>query len=161
MSKDNATVTIGVDEYEMLKAKAEAYDCIDEPPYNPQLDVSVFMRKMRQYVGPAAHVPPPHVVSLRTRLILSEAMETCEALWDGDLPKVIDGLNDLNYVSYGTGVAIGVDLRPFWHEVHRSNMQKDPDVQDVHGKVIKPAGFIPPDIEGILDQLHAGWRNRG
>jgi predicted HAD superfamily Cof-like phosphohydrolase len=41
-------------------------------------------------------------------------------------------------------------------EVHKSNMSKfDANSGPIHrqdGKVLKPASFIPPNIEGILNQ---------
>lgn len=120
-----------------------------------QSQVAAFMRKMRQYIGEKPHIPPSDVVSLRARLIQSEANELAEALWAGDLTEIIDGCCDLVYVTVGTAESCGFDMTPFFDEVQRSNMAKDPDCKDEHGKVIKPAGWKPPAIKDMLDDCNA------
>jgi predicted HAD superfamily Cof-like phosphohydrolase len=91
-----------------------------------------------------------------------------------DMAEVADGLADLCYVAIGTAVAYGIPLDQVFEEVHRSNMAKAikcPDCFDaVHariecqtckdtgyvvtyrsdGKVLKPEGWTPPDIKGVL-----------
>ncbi|MGH2350376.1 MAG: hypothetical protein ACRDI2_07765 [Chloroflexota bacterium] len=94
---------------------------------------------------------------LRERLIQEEADEFAAAVRDGDVPEMIDALCDLLYVTYGAAVDLGVDLEPFFEEVHRANMAKVGGYRRVDGKWMKPAGWNPPDITRILAERY-GWR---
>ncbi len=76
------------------------------------------------------------------------------------LPAFIDALGDLDYVIEGARLAFGVDGAPIADAIHESNMFKvGPDgkvIKNELGKVIKPVGWTPPDIEGEL--LKQGWK---
>ena len=116
---------------------------------------------------------------LRAKLILEEAVETVAAMgydvnasfripdeqsyeasrWVDffgtrvcaeDIVEVVDGLADLIYVALGTAVSFGVDLGPIFDEVHRTNMAKDGGATRDDGKILKPDGWVGPDIAGIL-----------
>lgn len=80
-----------------------------------------------------------------------------------DVAKTIDALCDLLYVVLGSAVSLGVDLLPFFRLVHDSNMAKlGPDGKPIRrsdGKVLKPEGWTPPDIEGYLDAFYPDWRS--
>lgn len=89
-------------------------------------------------------------LALRKRLVLEEAQEFADACDAGDLVEAIDALCDLLYVTFGSAVAFGVDLDPFFEEVHRSNMAKLTAGKDPGGKQLKPDGWEPPDIAGVL-----------
>jgi predicted HAD superfamily Cof-like phosphohydrolase len=76
--------------------------------------------------------------------------------WDvsePDLVEVIDGLCDTIVVCYGTAESIGIDLEPFMDEVMRTNMAKVGGPVNEHGKRLKPPGWQPPNIAGILARL--------
>jgi predicted HAD superfamily Cof-like phosphohydrolase len=48
-------------------------------------------------------------------------------------------------------------LNEVFEEVHRSNMAKLVDgkpLKRADGKVIKPEGWTPPDIEGVIKKQH-------
>jgi predicted HAD superfamily Cof-like phosphohydrolase len=120
---------------------------------------------------------------LRAKLIAEEAMETVAAVgvngfveiqqpsadspddhWiiipsrpKTDLAEAIDGLCDLIFVCLGAAVTWGIDLEPFWQEVVRSNMAKVGGPVREDGKRLKPEGWTPPDIEGILEEQLAAW----
>lgn len=87
---------------------------------------------------------------LRAELIREEAQETVSAIDSGDLVEAIDGLCDLLCVVYGAAAEFGVDLAPFWDEVHRTNMAKVGGPVRADGKRLKPPGWRPPDIAGVL-----------
>lgn len=70
------------------------------------------------------------------------------------LPKSADALIDLLYVTIGSLLAMGIDLWPLWAEVQRCNMAKLGGPV-INGKLCKPEGFKPPDIEALL--LDQGW----
>lgn len=107
---------------------------------------------------------------LRADLILEEAAETAEAITGRrvlvsfavsepakrprSLAQAIDGLCDLLAVIYGAAVTFGIDLAPFWAEVHGTNMAKAGGPKREDGKQLKPEGWRPPDIAGLLEELH-------
>lgn len=81
-----------------------------------------------------------------------ELDETLQAMCRDDLPAIADGLADLIYVALGTAIAYGIDLRPVWSAVHAANMAKIGGPTREDGKVLKPEGWQPPDIKGILER---------
>ena len=99
-------------------------------------------------------IPDDSVQTLRLRLIDEETREFAEASTGGDLPAAIKELCDLLYVVLGTATACGVDIEPFFDEVHRSNMCKlwadGTTHRDPYGKVLKPPSYSPANIEGLL-----------
>lgn len=127
---------------------------------------------------------------LRAKLIMEEACETIAAMgfeveasiwypldeYDGDLllnveydakqdiDGAIDGLCDLLYVTYGTAVAWGVRIDPFFDEVHRANMTKLAGEKREDGKQLKPEGWVPPRIKELREaQQHEdeAWARAG
>lgn len=110
--------------------------------------------------------PTPEVATLaeyrgelRASLMREELREFVEA-WCGPQPpwpeivisrppdwvEMVDALCDLLYVTYGTAVEMGVDLRPFFAEVHRTNMAKLGGPVRADGKVLKPLGWVGPQV---------------
>lgn len=71
-----------------------------------------------------------------------------------DRVEQIDALIDILYVTYGMATEMGVDLEPFFDEVHASNMRKVGGPIDERGKRLKPPGWTPPDIEGVYRRLY-------
>lgn len=51
---------------------------------------------------------------------------------------------------------LGVDLRPFFREVHRTNMHKLTGPIRPDGKKLKPAGWKPPRIKAMYYRLQDG-----
>ncbi len=127
------------------------------------------------------HASPPAdegsaLAFLRARLLLEETRETVEALVKEDRVAFADGLADLIYVAIGAALAYGIPLEEVWSEVQRSNMGKfvkcgDCDngwissgscpkcagnglvvIRDSGGKVKKPDGWTPPNIEQFFKE---------
>lgn len=115
-----------------------------------QLQVQQFHRAMDM---PVESTPAIRRPSLRAELIREEAKETVSAIEAGDLVEAIDGLCDLLYVIYGAAAEFGVDLEPFFDEVHRSNMAKVGGPVRADGKRLKPEGWEPPRIAWMLRQI--------
>jgi predicted HAD superfamily Cof-like phosphohydrolase len=113
-----------------------------------QQDVAEFHRVVCEIEDETT--PAIRRAELRSALIDEEAEETVRAIRQGDLVGAIDGMCDLLCVVYGTALEFGIDLAPFWDEVHRSNMAKAGGPVRDDGKRLKPAGWTPPDIEGVL-----------
>lgn len=72
-----------------------------------------------------------------------------------DLPELADAMADLDYVVEGTRIAFGIDGDPIAEEVHRANMTKLGGPRRDDGKILKPDGWTPPDIDGVLKSQ--GW----
>lgn len=87
---------------------------------------------------------------LRVSLIKEEQEEFEEAVEYRDPAAMIDALCDILYVTYGAANELGVDLEPFFKEVHRSNMEKQGGLLREDGKILKPEGWVPPRIDEIL-----------
>ncbi len=72
-----------------------------------------------------------------------------------DMVEVADALGDLDYVNEGLRLEMGIDGAPIAAEIHRTNMQKlDGPIRE-DGKRLKPEGWLPPDIRGLL--IAQGW----
>jgi len=112
-----------------------------------QSDVRAFHEALDIPVGESPALRRPE---LRAELIREEAAETVAAIQAGDFVAAIDGLCDLLCVVYGAAVEWGIDLGPFWDEVHRTNMAKQGGPMREDGKRLKPEGWTPPDIAGVL-----------
>lgn len=69
--------------------------------------------------------------------------------------EMIDALCDILYVTFGAAVAMGTNLDPFFDLVHRANMLKSTGPVQADGKRLKPEGWQPPDIQGMLDEILA------
>lgn len=115
-------------------------------------EVAVLMNKMQQQLVEFHHdvIPAVDDPKLRATLIMEESTELCEALLEDDAVEIIDGMCDLIYVVLGTAVAYGIDLEPYFDEVHRTNMLKASGPLREDGKRLKPPGWQPPRIDEML-----------
>lgn len=113
-------------------------------------DVLEFHRAFDAHIEPLPRDPGDEVAWLRQRLITEEFMELVMAINKGDLPSIADGCIDLIYVTLGTLVSYGIDPAPLWDAVHRANMAKVGGEVREDGKRLKPLGWQPPDIKGLL-----------
>lgn len=97
-------------------------------------------------------IPDPETVYLRNDLHTEEFDELCEAMAAGDMTEIADGIGDLIWVLLGTAVRFGIDMTPVWEAIRQTNMAKfGPGARRrADGKLLKPADWIAPDIEGIL-----------
>lgn len=124
--------------------------------------------------------PPLDVRILRARLIMEEAIETCDALGVAVLPcdsddvdilttdlltykeggafslcEAIDGCCDTIYVCVGALCAMGIPDLPHLEEICRTNDAKFPSGvaiphDSIPGKYGKPKGWKPPDHDGVF-----------
>ena len=90
---------------------------------------------------------------LRRTLISDEYEEIMEAIDSHDLVGIADGAVDLIYVVVGLMLYCGVDLYPVWNEVHRTNMLKVGGGKNSMGKILKPPGWLPPELESVIDRM--------
>ena|SRR5438034_4513056 len=97
---------------------------------------------------------PKNVKDLRIALLQEEEQELEKAIHSDNLVGICDALGDLLYVIYGTCVSFGIDIEPFFAEIHRANMSKgDPTVIVApDGKIIRAKNYSPPNLFPILKQ---------
>lgn len=70
-----------------------------------------------------------------------------------DPAKIARELADVVYVSYGTAWAHGIDLDAALAEIHRAAMDKmRVGVRRADGKILKPPGFVPPDMTAAVSR---------
>lgn len=103
------------------------------------------------YDGPPRLLPPD--LGWRRKFLDEELREYDEAVAANDLPKVFDALLDLVYVALGTAILHGFPWESGFVEVHRANMSKRlslPGEGRGHNDIVKPEGFVPPNIEEVL-----------
>jgi predicted HAD superfamily Cof-like phosphohydrolase len=119
--------------------------------------VREFMVKFGQEVKTSPELPSREVQQLRLELIAEELNELWDALEANDIVEVADALADILYVTYGAGLAFGIDLDKCFAEVQRSNMTKlGEDGNPIYredGKIIKGPNFEQPDLQSVLFPL--------
>jgi predicted HAD superfamily Cof-like phosphohydrolase len=116
-------------------------------------DVRAFQRAVGQRVGEKPEFPSKEERDLRKKLLAEEYSEYVVAEYHNDLVEVADALADMIYIVCGTAVSYGIPLDDIFEEVHASNMAKLVDgkvIRRADGKIQKPEGWQPPDIERIL-----------
>lgn len=132
-------------------------------------DVRAFHRAASRPAPNILDIGPLKEIVLRQRLIVEETqLELLPALTcaeqfaqdgcpipDAVVERIADGIADSMYVQIGSAVSFGIPLAPVWVEVQEANMSKiNPDTGqcDVRedGKVLKPAGWRPPNIKRAL-----------
>ena len=120
----------------------------------------IFMEQAQQGMGVCFRGQQPfwsdEIRELRQTLLAEEYKEYLQAEEGDDIIEIVDGLIDVIVIAWGTLLAyIGPDLAKLAAaEVVRSNLAKviGPGLPLFRedGKVIKPEGWTPPDIAGVL-----------
>lgn len=126
-------------------------------------DVGMFHEKFGvPFYGDGRPVTPldETTYEYRESFMQEELDEFKESRRRGDMAGMADALVDLVYVAMGTGHMMSLPWQQLWDEVQRANMAKERAVSadDSRSKrknsldVVKPAGWTPPDIQGVLDR---------
>jgi predicted HAD superfamily Cof-like phosphohydrolase len=118
---------------------------------NPFRDQEKFMRACDQSVGEFNQ----EQFKLYVNLIEEEFKELKEAINNSDLLETLDALEDILVVTIGAIHSMGADGEGGWKEVMSTNFAKiDKDTGKVRkrddGKVLKPLGWVPPDLKPFL-----------
>ena len=94
------------------------------------------------------------IVKLRYDLIKEELLELELAVKQRDLKEVADALTDILYVTYGAGLAFGIDLDRCFNEVQKSNMSKlgenGKPIYNDQGKVMKGPNYFKPNLNKFV-----------
>ena len=111
---------------------------------------------------------PPSVAKQTMKKFIDDSKDLPqESYKDTDSFQIIadqaDALVDIYYYSLNAACKKGINLSAIFGIVHQANMNKrDPATgkfikRESDGKIIKPAGWTPPDVEGeIQRQLKVG-----
>jgi len=93
---------------------------------------------------------------LYVKLIEEEFGELIHAYLNKDMVEIADACADLKWVIEGLEYSLNIPQQDVWNEVAASNLNKISQTGKVlkreDGKVIKPAGWKPPDIVSILKE---------
>ena len=118
-------------------------------------DVKKFMETFGQEVKTKPEFPSDKIVKLRYDLIKEELDEFAEAIKTKNLTEVADSLTDILYVTYGAGIAFGIDLDKCFNEVQRSNMSKlgkdGKPIYNEFGKVMKGPNYFQPNLKKFVE----------
>lgn len=98
---------------------------------------------------------------LARALIKEETSELRHALSQGNLALIADGCVDSIYVILWAANVCGINLAPIWEAVHLSNMKKTGGGKRADGKVLKPKGWVPPDVLGLIRDQQEAYHLRG
>ena len=116
--------------------------------------VKNFMMAFGQEVKSEPSFSNEKINELRYNLIKEELDELKIAMDNKDLLEVADALTDILYVTYGAGVAFGLDLDACFNEVHNSNMSKmdinGKPIYNGNGKVMKGPNYFKPNLSKFL-----------
>ena len=116
--------------------------------------VGTFMKTFGQEVKTKPSFSTEKINKLRIDLIKEELEELTEAMNSKDLLEVADALTDILYVTYGAGVAFGIDLNKCFDEVQKSNMSKlgldGKPIYSDKGKVLKGPKYFKPNLSHFL-----------
>ena len=117
--------------------------------------VRLFMKTYGQEVKDKAGFSDAKTNKLRIDLIKEELEELTEAMQNENLLEVADALTDILYVTYGAGIAFGIDLDKCFEEVQNSNMSKlgedGKPIYNKAGKVMKGPNYFKPDLSKYLN----------
>ena len=118
---------------------------------NPFRDQEKFMRACDQSVDKFDELQ----FALYTNLITEEHQEFLEATLAEDPIEQLDALIDILVVTIGAIHSMGADAEGAWKEVMMTNFAKiDSETGKVRkredGKVLKPVGWIPPNLDPFL-----------
>ena len=116
--------------------------------------VKTFMRTFGQEVKLKPSFSTEKINDLRYNLIKEELNELKQAMDNKDLLEVADALTDILYVTYGAGIAFGIDLDKCFEEVQNSNMSKlgedGKPIYNEAGKVMKGPNYFKPDLSKFV-----------
>ena len=116
--------------------------------------VKIFMQTFGQEIKSNPSFSTEKINDLRYNLIKEELDELKQAIENKDLLEVADALTDILYVTYGAGIAFGIDLDKCFEEVQNSNMSKlgedGKPIYNEAGKVMKGPNYFKPDLSKFV-----------
>ena len=116
--------------------------------------VKIFMETFGQEVKSQPSFSSEKINNLRYNLIKEELDELKKAMDNKELLEEADALTDILYVTYGAGIAFGIDLDKCFDQVQKSNMSKlgkdGKPIYNQAGKVMKGPNYFKPDLSKFV-----------
>jgi predicted HAD superfamily Cof-like phosphohydrolase len=123
---------------------------LEEKMTNPFRDQEKFMKACDQTTGNWN----VEQFNLYVDLIEEEFNELKVAIKDCDNIEILDALTDILVVTIGAAHSMGADVEGAWKEVMSTNFAKIGEDGKVRkredGKVLKPVGWVPPDLKPFV-----------
>jgi predicted HAD superfamily Cof-like phosphohydrolase len=92
--------------------------------------------------------------NLYMALVMEEYKELVYAFGNRNMVEIADACADLKWVIEGLEHTLKIPQQEVWDEVARSNLAKISENRKVikreDGKVLKPEGWTPPNIQAII-----------
>lgn len=96
--------------------------------------------------------------TLSINLIAEESNELLKAIQQCKPEQILDAVCDLLYVILAVPVFMGIEIEPFFNEIHRSNMTKfnknNKVMLDGNNKIIKGKSYSPPKLHTVFTQIY-------
>ena len=121
-------------------------------------DIDAFHKKFGFEKNSTVSIPENNeLVNFRTSFLLEELTEYTQAITKKDTAAALDALVDIVYIALGTAWLFNLPFEKAWQEVQRANMSKirtksKSKKRGTSFDVVKPKGWIPPDIEQIIEE---------
>ena len=121
-------------------------------------DIDQFHKKFKFEKNLKVSIPDDsELVNFRTSFLMEELAEYTQAITKKDAAGALDALVDIVYIALGTAWLFNLPFEKAWNEVQKANMSKirtksKSKKRGTSFDVIKPKGWIPPDIEQIIEE---------
>ena len=121
-------------------------------------DIDAFHKKYGFEKNNKVGIPDNNeLVNFRTSFLLEELAEYTQAITKKDAAGALDALVDIVYIALGTAWLFNLPFEKAWEQVQKANMSKirsksKSKKRGTSFDVIKPKGWIPPDIEQIIEE---------
>jgi predicted HAD superfamily Cof-like phosphohydrolase len=121
-------------------------------------DIDAFHKKFKFEKNEKVGIPDNNeLVNFRTSFLMEELAEYTQAITKKDAAGALDALVDIVYIALGTAWLFNLPFERAWDQVQKANMSKirtksKSKKRGTSFDVIKPKGWIPPDIEQIIEE---------
>tara|TARA_R100000030_G_C3202134_1_gene111190 strand:- start:154 stop:609 length:456 start_codon:yes stop_codon:yes gene_type:complete len=121
-------------------------------------DIDAFHKKYGFEKNNKVGIPDNNeLVNFRTSFLLEELAEYTQAITKKDAAGALDALVDIVYIALGTAWLFNLPFEKAWEQVQKANMSKirsksKSKKRGTSFDVIKPKGWIPPDIEQVIEE---------
>ena len=121
-------------------------------------DIDSFHKKYKFEKNEKVGIPDDNeLVNFRTSFLIEELAEYTQAITKKDSAAALDALVDIVYIALGTAWLFNLPFERAWEQVQKANMSKirsksKSKKRGTSFDVIKPKGWIPPDIEQVIEE---------
>ena len=121
-------------------------------------DIDSFHKKYKFEKNEKVGIPDDNeLVNFRTSFLMEELAEYTQAITKKDAAGALDALVDIVYIALGTAWLFNLPFERAWEQVQKANMSKirtksKSKKRGTSFDVVKPKGWIAPDIEQIIEE---------